>query len=236
MTPFRFLLTIPALAFLASCSTNGTEVWVPAPASDPVERFAGATPNPGFTAPARDLAENPLTKSGDPPQIFITSKMVDIAAKHLEKHDTLTDPQFQVQIRRLAQMKGADLMSAPSVVTRNGQQAKIEIIREMKVKGAAYDESMNLGVTLDVKPAILENGRIHLSGKATVREVDTPETKFGDNTAVSVQSTETFFDTAIKPGHTIQLICRDKDMVGQRIVFINARIIDPAGQEAKLAR
>ena len=41
-----------------------------------------------------------------------------------------TDPQFQVVIRALNQKKGTDLMSAPSVVTRSGQRAKIEIIRE----------------------------------------------------------------------------------------------------------
>ena len=41
-----------------------------------------------------------------------------------------TDPQFQVIIRGLSQKKGADLMSAPSVVTTAGQRATIEIIRE----------------------------------------------------------------------------------------------------------
>lgn len=41
-----------------------------------------------------------------------------------------SDPQFQMVIRALKQKKGADLMSAPSVVTRSGQRAKIEIIRE----------------------------------------------------------------------------------------------------------
>lgn len=41
-----------------------------------------------------------------------------------------TDPQFQVVIRALNQNKGTDLMSAPSIVTRSGQRAKIEIIRE----------------------------------------------------------------------------------------------------------
>ncbi|MFP6871920.1 MAG: Amuc_1098 family type IV pilus outer membrane protein [Verrucomicrobiales bacterium] len=42
----------------------------------------------------------------------------------------LTDPQFQVVIRALQQRKGTDLMTAPSIVTRSGQRAKIEIIRE----------------------------------------------------------------------------------------------------------
>jgi general secretion pathway protein D len=41
-----------------------------------------------------------------------------------------TDPQFQVVIRALAQKKGVDLMSAPSVMARSGQRAKIEVIRE----------------------------------------------------------------------------------------------------------
>lgn len=41
-----------------------------------------------------------------------------------------TDPQFQVMIRALSQRKGVDLLSAPSVLARSGQRAKIEVIRE----------------------------------------------------------------------------------------------------------
>jgi len=41
-----------------------------------------------------------------------------------------TDPQFGVVIRALAQRKGVDLMSAPSVTTKGGQQATVEVIRE----------------------------------------------------------------------------------------------------------
>jgi len=42
----------------------------------------------------------------------------------------LTDPQFQVVIRALNQRKGVDLMSAPSVTTKAGTRATIEVIRE----------------------------------------------------------------------------------------------------------
>lgn len=42
----------------------------------------------------------------------------------------LTDPQFGVVIRALAQRKGVDLMSAPSVTTKGGQRATIEVVRE----------------------------------------------------------------------------------------------------------
>jgi general secretion pathway protein D len=41
-----------------------------------------------------------------------------------------TDPQFQIVLRALSQKKGVDLMTAPSIVTKSGQRAKIEIIRE----------------------------------------------------------------------------------------------------------
>lgn len=41
-----------------------------------------------------------------------------------------TDPQFQLMIRALNQHKGTDLLSAPSVLARSGQRAKIEVIRE----------------------------------------------------------------------------------------------------------
>ena len=42
----------------------------------------------------------------------------------------LTDPQFALVIRAMSQRKGVDLMSAPSVTTKAGQRATIEVIRE----------------------------------------------------------------------------------------------------------
>jgi general secretion pathway protein D len=43
-----------------------------------------------------------------------------------------TNPQFQVVIRALNQKKGIDLLSAPSVTTKSGQRAIIEVIRELR--------------------------------------------------------------------------------------------------------
>ncbi|HEY1083786.1 MAG TPA: Amuc_1098 family type IV pilus outer membrane protein, partial [Prosthecobacter sp.] len=42
----------------------------------------------------------------------------------------LTDPQFGVVIRAMSQRKGVDLMSAPSVTTKGGQRATVEVVRE----------------------------------------------------------------------------------------------------------
>lgn len=43
-----------------------------------------------------------------------------------------TDPQFQVVVRAINQKKGVDLLSAPSVTTKSGQRAVIEIVREFR--------------------------------------------------------------------------------------------------------
>jgi general secretion pathway protein D len=42
----------------------------------------------------------------------------------------MTDPQFQVVVHALSQKKGVDLMSAPSVTTKPGQRATVEVVRE----------------------------------------------------------------------------------------------------------
>jgi len=92
----------------------------------------------------------------------------------------LTDPQFQMAIRALSQKKGVDLLSAPSVMARSGQRAKIEVIREF-IYPTEYDppeipnqvgnttvggsfpvtpatptafETRNTGVTLEVDPVL----------------------------------------------------------------------------------
>lgn len=41
-----------------------------------------------------------------------------------------TDPQFQMLVRGLSQKKGVDLMSAPSVTTKSGTRATMEVTRE----------------------------------------------------------------------------------------------------------
>lgn len=43
-----------------------------------------------------------------------------------------TDPQFQVVLRALAQSKGVDLLTSPSIVAKNGQRASITVAREMR--------------------------------------------------------------------------------------------------------
>lgn len=93
----------------------------------------------------------------------------------------LTNPQFQLIIRGLNQKKGVDLLSAPSVTTKSGQRATIEIIREFRYPtefqppqvpqstngGSAVVtpttptafETRNTGVTLEVEPVVGPDGQ-----------------------------------------------------------------------------
>jgi general secretion pathway protein D len=91
-----------------------------------------------------------------------------------------TDPQFQVIMRGLSQHKAADLVTAPTVVTKSAQNARIEVIREL-IYPVEFDppelpqevtvlsgggvfpvtpahpttfETRNTGVTLEVNPQV----------------------------------------------------------------------------------
>ncbi len=93
-----------------------------------------------------------------------------------------TDPQFQVVVRALNEKKGVDLLSAPRVTTKSGQNAVIEIIREFRYPVEFSDEdanglvwpknfeTRNTGVTLEVTPEITSDGRIELLLKPQVVE------------------------------------------------------------------
>ena len=96
-----------------------------------------------FSAPGGGtvIGQNPVTRGLRSGGIAITPDSIDglLTAQTLAStlapgifavSGVFTDPQFQVVIRALNQRKGVDLMSAPSVTTRSGQRATIEVIRE----------------------------------------------------------------------------------------------------------
>ena len=98
----------------------------------------------------------------------------------------VTSAQFQMVMRALNQKKGVDLLSAPSVTTKSGQRAVIEIVREFRyptefdpphvpnINGGAGGavvnfvpvtpttptafETRNTGVTLEVEPVVGADG------------------------------------------------------------------------------
>ncbi len=115
-------------------------------------------------------------------QVLLVTKIIEITTEGnadtsvTPSQQKLTDPQMQVFIRKLAQKKEADLMSSPSVVTRSGQKAKVEIIREFiyptNPEGKKF-ELENVGVTTHFLPVIGEDGKsIHLKSLTVISEFE----------------------------------------------------------------
>ncbi len=75
-----------------------------------------------------DSAIEALVAAG---RVGAASEIINPAPGAFALAGVLTDPQFQVVLRALDQKKGTDLLSAPSILTRSGSQAQVEVIREL---------------------------------------------------------------------------------------------------------
>jgi general secretion pathway protein D len=90
------------------------------------------------------IGQNPVTAGNRSGNVAITANALDallagttggataVAPGIFGLAGVFTNPQFQVVIRALNQKKGIDLLSAPSVTTKSGQRAIVEVIREFR--------------------------------------------------------------------------------------------------------
>lgn len=96
---------------------------------------------PITTPSGTPIGGNPVTRGNRSGSVAIIPDSIDgllnaqnlvstVAPGVFSMAGVFTDPQFQVVIHALSQKKGVDLMSAPSVTTRSGQRATVEVIRE----------------------------------------------------------------------------------------------------------
>ena len=129
------------------------------------------------------------------------------------------------------QPKDRNLLSAPAVTTKSGQQAVIEIIRENQVPHSpAGEKTANSGVTLDVLP-VVEDGRITLSGKSTLRRRLTQD-GLQPLGAVSFAAHETFFSGAVQNGKELTIAVGDGPKDKARII-LTVQLINYAGAPIK---
>jgi general secretion pathway protein D len=93
------------------------------------------------------IGQNPVTSGNRSGDFAISANALDallvpglgqaagVAPSLFGLAGVFTNPQFQVVIRALNQKKGIDLLSAPSVTTKSGQRAIIEVVRELRYPG-----------------------------------------------------------------------------------------------------
>src|SRR6266536_3841387 len=104
--------------------------------------FVNNTTQPiGSTLPNQPIGQLPVTGGNRSGSFAISANALDallfpgisgVAPGIFGVAGVFNNPQFQVVIRALNQKKGVDLLSAPSVTTKSGQRAIIEVVRELR--------------------------------------------------------------------------------------------------------
>jgi general secretion pathway protein D len=124
------------------------------------------------------IGQNPVTAGNRSGDFAISANALDtlllpglgqaagVAPSMFGLAGVFTNPQFQVVIHALNQKKGIDLLSAPSVTTKSGQRAIIEVVREFR-----YPKTY----TQPQIPQIASSTTV-VSGNTTVPVVVTPTT------------------------------------------------------------
>lgn len=75
-------------------------------------------------------------------------------------------------LAQIAKIKGTDIMSAPTIITKSGKKAKIEIVREYQPASVAPSlfKAATTGVSISVTPH-LKDGKIAFSATITASEL-----------------------------------------------------------------
>jgi type II secretory pathway component GspD/PulD (secretin)/tetratricopeptide (TPR) repeat protein len=132
-----------------------------------------------FNANGVPIGQNPVTSGNRSGDFAISANALDallvpglgsavgVAPSMFGLAGVFTNPQFQVVIRALNQKKGIDLLSAPSVTTKSGQRAIIEVIRELR-----YPRTY----TQPQVPSIASSTSTFIGANTTVPVVVTPTT------------------------------------------------------------
>ena len=136
--PFISNYTTPAYSVTDPTTGNPIQVF---PAL-PVLGAVGGTVPTGTTAPF-PYGGGPITSGNRSGSFAITGNSIDnllstgsttaapsVAPGILSTAGVFSNPQFQTVMRGLSQKKGVDLMSAPSVTTKSGTRATMEVTRE----------------------------------------------------------------------------------------------------------
>jgi type II secretory pathway component GspD/PulD (secretin)/tetratricopeptide (TPR) repeat protein len=125
------------------------------------------------------IGQNPVTSGNRSGDFAISANALDallipglgqavgVAPSMFGLAGVFTNPQFQVVIRALNQKKGIDLLSAPSVTTKSGQRAIIEVIRELRYPGTYTPPQV---------PSISSSTSTVIGASTTVPVVVTPTT------------------------------------------------------------
>ncbi len=131
-----------------------------------------------------------VTKAAPPdtndPQVLMEAKFIefseeakallapfDTAAASTSVSGMLNDVQFIAFLKKVEGAKGVDMLAAPRVTTRSGQEAKIEIGREFAYKDAdGKSATKQVGTKLTLLPKVTEEDQIDLEVSPQIVELE----------------------------------------------------------------
>ncbi len=175
-------------------------------------------------------AEDSL-KTGDSskpgPQIQISVKVISAPVGTLKKTlqgleggKPLSPEQNAALLQRISETPKVDILSAPSVVTRDGQKATIEVGREYVLKEEEGGKTL-VGVSVNLLPALTGNGEIKLKADASIKEL------VSENPRPVFRNSQFSSDTLLMTGETTILSGPQAgDGDHEQIFVITAKLVD----------
>jgi hypothetical protein len=176
-------------------------------------------------------------------QFYVTSKFVEMPVETrlklpMELGDTVfSDAQFQLVVRELAQRKGVDLLSAPSVTMRAGQEALVEVVKELPTDGG--ETGMDFVGTRVSASVDFERGQIKVKLTATLgilagkTMAETLKAGIGDEIRKADRKLEYLknSDLFLLPNNHTKLLNLGETIPGRKVLlFVTVRLIEPNGQ------
>jgi bla regulator protein blaR1 len=166
----------------------------------------------------------------------------------------LDDAQNQTFVRRISQQKRVDLMSTPSVTTRSGQKATIEVAREFALPPGQKPLEKKVGVMMDVLPTLSDENWLDLTVNPRVVEFEgflkdkqgQQQPVFNERKAdarLRLKSGQTAvldlgkkIDAQVVEDITDGKVVRREDFFTRRvIVLVTAQVVDAAPKDAPAA-
>lgn len=181
------------------------------------------------------------------PQVYLQSRVVRLDQAGPIAEQILGGGDVELLLQALNDEGGSSLVSMPSVVTRPGQAARVEIVRETAVAGS---DGMPVveprGLILDLDPAVEGERQVNLNGSLDLSTtgVDGRGEVLGlieagndglwsavdDLGASSGDRQVTDFEAVLRRGEAAALMAFDDGAGGKVLALVSATLIDPAGQ------
>jgi hypothetical protein len=177
-----------------------------------------------------------LASSETMPQHKVDTKILEIGKDVDWKppaNAQLDEEAMQLFMRELAQTQGIDLKTMPSTVARDGQAAKIEIVRNyiFPVPGSENEfKSEDVGVVLDVTPVVLGFGqKLDVGFNATAVDEDPKSGEF------KVVNRASITDNSFSRDSATSLHIETRPDGSRVLLLVKSTMIDATGRPVRPA-